>query len=261
MVPYETYEEEEEDDEVEVERPKPRPKPEPSKPALVVGGGGLTPERGLVPEMPDMPAGDEERPSTPRAAQAHNDRQVADLFARQKGAKVIHMHRRGVSDIAPQPTSHLTSQAAIDAQQAAQIAAQKAAAAKQAALAAQQAQQQAAEANRVMQQNVQTLQTQAPPVQRQDQQPPPVERVPVRRSNGSLVLLGVAAAALVGAVAFSMMMSSDGEEEEENEGDGEGPEEVDLDVPKLEDYPEPPEVIEGELVEDAEEEDESRKSA
>jgi len=278
---YDTYDDDEESDDQEVERPRTPPRPReivpqmPNEPVAVPpppselpdtrqgqagrgdSGGSVVSSGGapLVTPMPDMPPSEE-----PRLTQAMNDKQVADLFSSQRSAKVIQMRpRKGMGDApilsvqAPLPVAD--QKAAIAAQQAQQRAAQAAADAQKATLAANQA---AAAAQAAAQQQqriaVQTATVQQAPT---DQQAPEPYRVPVRRRSSPFVLLGVAAAALFGAVAWSMMETYSqpplGEADEDEDDD-----EITLDVPPLKGLEE--DVIEGEIVTD-DEEDEDEKVA
>lgn len=192
----------------------------------------------------------------PKLQQAMNDTQVADLFKTQRGARVIQMRpRTGMGDapVSRTATNALpaTDPKAVAAAQAAARAAQAAAAAQEAAKAAAEAQAVATRAAQVQQR----IANEQPPVQTMQAQAPGQDepyRVPVKRRSSPFVLLGVAAAALFGAVAWSMMETYgpkklEGVEDEE--------EEEELDAPSLSGHRD---VIEGEIVEDEESDDEEQ---
>jgi hypothetical protein len=277
-----TYDDDEESDDQEVERPRTPPKPrevmpagepyerliptaipEPDPSAGRGDNGGSAP---LVPMMPDMPV-------EPKIQQAMNDQQVSDLFKSQRGARVIQMRsRKGMGDqlvvdpitasasntVAPMPAVLSPGSTARTAASTASVQAPPATDTSKVAQAQAAAQRAAEEAKRALAvaQAAAREEAVAQDAQAQtaaQQEPEEPYRVPVRRRSSPFVLLGVAAAALFGAVAWSMMETYSkapglGEEEEEEE------EEEELEVPTLAGIPD---VIEGEIVPDEDESDEA----
>lgn len=229
-------------EETEVERPKPRVKPEPKpepKPVTVDPQPILEP-----PTTPSARRGSNGGSSVdPSTLQKQNDQEVQELFQRGP-AKVIPIRPQGQPQKAPPaPPGREVAPSKPPASQGRPRVTpgppMGSTAVQQAAMEAQRA---AMEAQRAALEEERAL------AEADSYEP----RVPVRRRGSPMILLGVAAAALFGAVAWSMYetYSNDPEEEEEeDEDDGrlviEPPP---LKVPSIE-----PDVIEGEIVESDEE--------
>lgn len=222
-------------DETEVERPKPKAKPAPPPPPPPVIN---------VPDEPERGRGSSGGSMDPRDLQAQNDREVQFAFGQQRMGKVIPI-RPGPERPAAAPPRPA---APVSASGGGEVAGRPSEASRGhvgASPAVQAAHREAYEARLRAQK---AAEIEAEVLEGLEDEPEPERRVPVRRRTSPMVLLGVAAAALFGAVAFSMLITK--QPEEKNDDDDEGFEPIDL----TEEEETPPkkeeDIIEGEIVED-----------
>ena len=246
-------EEPEDNEETEVERPKHPPKPRemPSPPPVIIN----------VPELPDARRGDSGGNGNlvspmpdyiePKKTQLQNDKDIEDAFKQHPRMGNVIPIRPGTMPAAAPSVAPVASPTPPPVSVPAARSAPPTGAVAAPSRAVQAAQRAAYEAQ-VQARRAAEIEARAFAEAESFVPEPEVRRIPVQKKSKSFVLLGVAAAALFGAVAFSMWETySKPPDEEEDEEDEE--EEEETAIEPVSSGPPIGDIVEGEIVEEEEE--------